>query len=276
MHVLQSIPELHAFRTALAGGVGFVPSLGGMHEGHASLIRRSTAENEHTLVSIFVNPAQFGPGEDYERYPRNMAADLDLCRECGASAVFTPSPEVMYPPGFSTWVAVEGLTDKLCGRARPGHFRGVTTVVAKLFHLVQPTRAYFGRKDAQQAIVLARMARDLNMPVEIITCPTVREADGLAMSTRNRYLSPDERQRALCLWRALKAIELAWQAGNADVAALREIGLKELQNGADTVDYLEILDAEDLSEIARVERPALVAVAARIGTTRLIDNLVLG
>lgn len=276
METLATIAQLRAWRRARPGTVGFVPTMGALHEGHASLIRRSAADNADTVVSIFVNPTQFGPNEDLDKYPRTLAADLDLCRDAGAGAVFTPDKTMMYPPGFSTWVTVEGLTDKLCGASRPNHFRGVTTVVTKLFNLVQPTRAYFGQKDAQQALVLTRMARELDMPLEVITCPTVRESDGLAMSSRNRYLSAPDRQRALALSRALATIEGAFKAGQRDVAKLRQAGLAVLTPSVDRVDYLEIRGAHDLGELAVIEGKALCAVAAFVGTTRLIDNVILG
>lgn len=273
---LKTIRDLRAWRAKLAGALGFVPTMGALHEGHASLVRRSASENASTVVSIFVNPTQFGPTEDLEKYPRTLDADLKLCKAAGAAAVFTPDKAMMYPPGFNTWVTVEGLTDKLDGLSRPGHFKGVTTVVTKLFNLVQPARAYFGQKDAQQALVLTRMARELDMPLEVITCPTVREADGLAMSSRNRYLNGEERQRALALWRSLAAVRALFDRGEREVAHLRMAGLEELQKGAGRVDYLEIVDAADLGAITRIERPALCAVAAFVGTTRLIDNIVLG
>lgn len=274
MQQLQTIEALRAWRGGLSGDLGFVPTMGALHDGHASLVRRSAAENPHTVVSIFVNPTQFGPNEDLAKYPRTLDADLALCEQAGAGAVFFPTSELMYPPGFRTWVSVEGLTDKLCGASRPGHFKGVTTVVTKLLNLVQPTRAYFGQKDAQQALVLTRMARDLDMPLQVITCPIVREPDGLAMSSRNRYLDAAQRQRALALHRALRAMEDAFKAGVREVAVLRPVGMALLA-GADKVDYLEVVDAADLSAVTRIEGPVLCAVAAFVGTTRLIDNVML-
>lgn len=275
MHSLQTVEALRAYRAGLSGAIGFVPTMGALHEGHASLLRRSAAENAHTLASIFVNPAQFGPNEDLAKYPRTLDADLALCEQAGAGAVFFPSSEMMYPPGFRTWVSVEGLTDKLCGASRPGHFKGVTTVVTKLFNLVQPTRAYFGQKDAQQALVLTRMARDLDMPLEVITCPIVREPDGLAMSSRNRYLNPEQRGRALGLSKALLAVQAAFDLGERDVARLAATCRDVLSRHVDRVDYVEILNAADLSSINRIDIPALCAVAAFVGETRLIDNRVL-
>lgn len=275
MKQLATTAELLAWRATVKGGLGFVPTMGALHEGHATLVRRSAADNPDTCVSIFVNPAQFGPNEDLAKYPRTLEFDLKLCEQAGATAIFTPDKAMMYPRGFATWVTVEGLSDKLCGRSRPGHFKGVTTVVTKLFNLVRPTRAYFGQKDAQQALILTRMARELDMPPEVVTCPTVREPDGLAMSSRNRYLSADERKRALFLHRALSTIEAAFKTGKREVAKLREAGLAELKKGVDRVDYLEIVDAGDLGELAQVDRRALCAVAAFVGKTRLIDNVTL-
>jgi pantoate--beta-alanine ligase len=274
METLPSIDAVRAWRST--GDVGFVPTMGALHEGHASLIRRSVADNPRTLVSIFVNPAQFGPGEDLDKYPRTLEADLKLCADCGADAVFTPDRGMMYPPGFATWVTVEGLTDKLCGASRPDHFRGVTTVVSKLFHIAAPTRAYFGQKDAQQAIVLKRMVRDLDLPIELITCPIVREPDGLAMSSRNRYLSEDERRRAVGLSTALGSVQALFDKGQREVSVLLPALITTLEDFVDKLDYAEILDAEDLSPVTTIERPALAAVAAFVGSTRLIDNVVLG
>ncbi|MBZ0137105.1 MAG: pantoate--beta-alanine ligase [Planctomycetes bacterium] len=273
MDTLSSIDAVRGWRGA--SEVGFVPTMGALHEGHASLIRRSVTDNPRTLVSIFVNPAQFAPGEDLAKYPRTIQQDLQLCADCGADAVFTPDKQMMYPPGFATWVDVEGLTDRLCGATRPGHFRGVTTVVAKLFHITGATRAYFGQKDAQQVIVLRRMVDDLNLPIELITCPIIREPDGLAMSSRNRYLSALERERATGISKALRAVETLFQKGTREVSILRASLVTGLSNHVDKLDYAEVLDAGNLSDIQRVDRPSLAAVAAFIGSTRLIDNVVL-
>ena len=273
METLPSIDAVRAWRAS--GDVGFVPTMGALHEGHASLIRRSVSDNARTVVSIFVNPTQFGPNEDLSKYPRTLEADLKLCEEAGADAVFTPDKDMMYPPGYATWVTVEGLTDKLCGASRPDHFRGVTTIVSKLFHIVGPTRAYFGQKDAQQAIVLRRMVRDLNLPIELITCPIVREADGLAMSSRNRYLSEDERKRAVGISKALNEVQQLFDKGQREVSVLLPALITTLEDYVDKLDYAEILDAEHLSNITTIERPALAAVAAFVGSTRLIDNVVL-
>ena len=275
MRVVRSLGEMRQARAALQGIVGFVPTMGYLHEGHLSLVRRARAECHHVVVSIFVNPTQFGPGEDYQRYPRDEARDLAMLEAEGVDVAFLPSADEMYPPGFCTWVEVQGpLTERLEGASRPGHFRGVATVVLKLFNLVQPHRAYFGEKDAQQLRVIRRMVTDLNLPVEIVPCPTVREPDGLAMSSRNVYLSPEERQQALALSRCLDlARSLVREEGLRDAAELRQ----RLQNflrcspGVE-LDYVSVAHPETLAELERIEGPALVLLAARVGPARLIDN----
>lgn len=272
METLQSIDDVRAWRGS--GELGFVPTMGALHEGHASLVRRSAAENARTLVSIFVNPTQFGPNEDLAKYPRTLEADLKLCEQAGASAVFTPNNEMMYPPGFCSWVTVEGLGDRLCGASRPGHFKGVTTVVSKLFHIVEPTRAYFGQKDAQQALILRRMVRDLDMPLELIVCPIVREPDGLAMSSRNRYLSEDERRRAVGLSKALFEAQRLFKAGTRTAAVLRGQLIITLDEYVDKLDYAELVDADSLQPVTEITGPTLIAVAAWVGGTRLIDNVI--
>lgn len=272
---METLPTIEAVRAWRGSGeLGFVPTMGALHEGHASLVRRSAAENARTLVSIFVNPTQFGPNEDLAKYPRTLEADLKLCEQAGASAVFTPNNEMMYPPGFCSWVTVEGLGDRLCGASRPGHFRGVTTVVAKLFHIVEPTRAYFGQKDAQQALILRRMVRDLDMPLELIVCPIVREPDGLAMSSRNRYLSEDERRRAVGLSKALFEAQRLFKAGTRTAAVLRGQLIITLDEYVDKLDYAELVDADSLQPVTEITGPTLIAVAAWVGGTRLIDNVI--
>ncbi len=273
---METLPTIEAVRAWRGSGeLGFVPTMGALHEGHASLVRRSAAENARTLVSIFVNPTQFGPNEDLAKYPRTLEADLKLCEQSGADAVFTPTKEMMYPPGFCSWVTVEGLGDRLCGASRPGHFKGVTTVVAKLFHIVGPTRAYFGQKDAQQALILRRMVRDLDMPLELIVCPIVREPDGLAMSSRNRYLSEDERRRAVGLSKALFEAQRMFDAGTRTAAVLRGQLITTLEEYVDKLDYAELVDADSLQPVTEITGPTLVAVAAWVGGTRLIDNVIL-
>jgi pantoate--beta-alanine ligase len=277
MAIVTTLDELRAARKALPGPLGFVPTMGYLHEGHLSLARRAREECEHVVVSIFVNPTQFGPNEDLSKYPRDLQHDLGLLASVGMDLVWTPTPEVMYPPNFQTWVEVEGLTLPLEGAVRPGHFRGVTTVVAKLFNAVQAERAYFGQKDAQQAAVLRRMALDLNFPTEVIVCPTVREADGLAMSSRNVYLNPEQRKAATVLHRALSAAKAAYDAGERNAATLRRIvtdtvaaePLAQLQ-------YVSCSDYDSLHELEQVTGRALLSLAAFVGKTRLIDNFILG
>ncbi|WP_373324427.1 pantoate--beta-alanine ligase [Tepidiforma flava] len=257
------------------GELGFVPTMGYLHDGHLALVRRSRAENPLTVVSIFVNPAQFGPGEDFERYPRDEVRDLALLREAGVDAVYLPSAAEMYPPGYQTYVTVEHLTQRLEGAARPGHFRGVATVVLKLFNAVSPTRAYFGRKDAQQLRVIRRMVRDLDLPVEVVPCEIVREPDGLAMSSRNVYLSPEQRGAAPVVKRSLDAAAAAWAAGERDAETLRRIvrGVIAAEPLA-ALEYVSLADDETLEELeGRVERPALLSLVVRFGSTRLLDNL---
>lgn len=276
MRVVFTVQEVRTIRRGTPGTWGFVPTMGYLHEGHLSLIRRARVENDHVAVSIFVNPTQFGPHEDYNRYPRDLERDLRLLEPLQVDLVFVPSVEEMYPPGFQTWVIVEELSRPLEGASRPGHFRGVATVVAKLFNIVQPDRAYFGQKDAQQAVVIRRMVRDLNFPVEIVVCPTVREPDGLALSSRNTYLNPQERQAATVLFRALQAAKARYEAGERDGERLRE-AMREVLRGEPLarVDYVSVADPETLEELSRVEGPALLSLAVYIGNTRLIDNLLL-
>jgi pantoate--beta-alanine ligase len=276
MQVAATVQEMRDLRRAMAGDVGFVPTMGYLHEGHLSLVRAAREQNEHVVASIFVNPTQFGPGEDFERYPRDTERDLALLRDEGVDAVFMPSVEEVYPEGASTFVDVEGLTDVLEGAHRPGHFRGVTTVVAKLFAIVQPTRAYLGRKDAQQLLVVRRMARDLRFDVEVVGLPIVREPDGLAMSSRNAYLSPAEREAALVLSRALRHADAMFAAGDRDADRLRE-AMRSLiaQEPLAQVDYVSVADGETLRELERIDGPALASLAVRIGATRLIDNVTL-
>jgi len=277
MQVVKTIAELRKIRQQLTGSVGFVPTMGYLHEGHLALVKHARAENAIVVVSIFVNPTQFGPSEDLGTYPRDLDRDLKLLEKEKTDIVFVPSEEEMYPPGFSSWVEVEKMTERLEGASRPGHFRGVATVVAKLFNIVQPTKAYFGQKDAQQAIVIKRMVADLNMMVEIVVVPTVRESDGLAMSSRNTYLSPKERQAATVLFRALSLARQLWQGGERDADKIRYeikslIGKEPLAK----VDYVSIADAATLEELDMIDRPALASLAVRVGRTRLIDNILLG
>ncbi len=259
------------------GTVGFVPTMGYLHEGHLSLVRKSVSENQTTVVSIFVNPLQFGPNEDYEAYPRDLEKDCMLLEKEGVDLVYCPKPEDLYHPDHSTYVVEEGVSRDLCGASRPGHFRGVCTVVLKLFHLVEPDRAYFGEKDYQQLQVIRRMVRDLNVPVEIRGCPIVREQDGLALSSRNVYLSPPERASALALSRSLKKAKALYDSGERDAARIVGCVREELKGDPSLyVEYVEVRDASELSALKTIERPAVLALAVRVGKTRLIDNVILG
>lgn len=256
--------------------MGFVPTMGCLHEGHLTLMRQARSECDLVVASIFVNPLQFGPREDFHRYPRDLARDTATAREAGVDILFTPETTAIYPPGFCTYVEVEGLTAGLCGASRPGHFRGVSTVVAKLFNIVRPHRAYFGQKDAQQLIVIRRLVRDLDLGIEVVAVPTVREPDGLAMSSRNSYLSPPERRSALALYRALQAARDLLAQGERSAAVVKQALAGVLAaDPAVRVDYVAVVDADTLAEMEPVGGRVLVAVAAYVGQTRLIDNLVL-
>ncbi|MBN2206471.1 MAG: pantoate--beta-alanine ligase [Candidatus Aminicenantes bacterium] len=276
------IETIRAMRTAVRNfrtvgqSVGFVPTMGFLHEGHLSLVRASKARADRTVVSIFVNPAQFGPDEDLERYPRDLARDRALLEREGVDVLFHPSREEMYPEGFRTSVEVRGLQDPLCGRSRPGHFAGVATVCLKLFEIVRPDEAYFGQKDAQQAVLVRRMAQDLNLDLEVVVRPTVRETDGLAMSSRNGYLSPEERAAAPVLYRSLERARALYEAGERDAGRIAEavrgaIGGEPLA----AVEYVDVVDPAELLPLERIEGAALVALAVRFGSTRLIDNILI-
>jgi len=274
MQVVEPIFEIRALRQKLSGTVGFVPTMGYLHEGHLTLVKQARIENSAVIVSIYVNPTQFGPREDFGAYPRDLNRDLELLREGGVDIVFVPSDNQMYSPEFSTWVDVENISERLEGASRPGHFRGVATVVAKLFNIVQPTKAYFGQKDAQQVIVIKRMVADLNMAIEIVVVPTVRESDGLAMSSRNIYLSLEERKAATVLFRALTLARQLRMGGEKDAGRIRRqmASLIKKEPLAKT-DYVSIADAETLKELDLIDGPALASLAVRIGKTRLIDNI---
>ncbi len=257
--------------------LGFVPTMGALHEGHLSLVRAARAAADVVAASIFVNPTQFGANEDLAKYPRAFKRDCELLEREGVELLFAPSVEEMYPAGAVSWVTVEGLSGKLDGRSRPGHFRGVTTVVAKLFHVVEPDAAFFGQKDAAQVAIIRRMVRDLNLAVEIVVCPIVREADGLAMSSRNAYLDGEQRKRALVLHRSLLRVQELAEAGERDAARLAAAGREEFSaESAVRLDYFEIVDPETLDAVEDVSGGALVAVAAFVGSTRLIDNVLIG
>jgi pantoate--beta-alanine ligase len=257
--------------------LGFVPTMGALHEGHLSLVRAAGESCDAVAVSIFVNPAQFGANEDLAKYPRNFERDCELLEKEKVDLVFAPAVEEMYPGGAVTWVTVEGLSDKLDGRSRPGHFRGVATVVAKLFHIVAPDAAFFGQKDAVQVGVIRRMVRDLNFHVEIVACPIVRETDGLAMSSRNVYLNAPERKQALALYGSLMRVKGLWETGEKDSAKLAQAGREEIKREpAVRLDYFELVDAGTLDPVRETAEGTLVAVAAWVGATRLIDNILLG
>ncbi len=257
--------------------IGFVPTMGALHEGHASLIREAAAETGFAIASVFVNPTQFGPNEDFAKYPRQLEADRLICESAGAKLVFAPSPEEMYPKGFATHVDIAGLGDHLCGRSRPGHFRGVCTVVTKLLNIVAPDISYFGQKDAQQARIIQQFVEDLNIPGEVKILPTHREADGLAMSSRNRYLSESQRRNAKVLSHALRLADELYQNGERTSKAIRN-QLEEMISKIPEarIDYMEMVDAKTLQPVERIDNRTLLALAVYFGTTRLIDNTFLG
>lgn len=277
MRVCRTVSEFRAFRAAARGTVGFVPTMGYLHEGHLSLVRAAREKNDLTAASIFVNPAQFNSAADLAAYPRDEKRDLSLLEAAGVEVVFIPSNEEMYPPHFQTYVNVETITQPLEGEYRPGHFKGVTTVVAKLLNIVQPTRAYFGQKDAQQVAVIRQMVRDLNFPVEIMVCPTVRESDGLAMSSRNVRLSVEERRAAGVLHKSLLAAQAAYEKGERQPEVLRGAALAVLQQESlARVEYVSLNDSQTLQEAtALTPSPLLLSMAVYIGQTRLIDNMLL-
>ena len=278
MRVVISIREMTALAArwrARGMTIGFVPTMGALPDGHLSLVRRARSENKIVVLSIFVNPLQFGPREDYAQYPRPFHHDCRLARAAGVDVIFAPRAAAMYPQGHATAIEVQGLTETLCGRFRPGHFRGVATIVHKLLNIVQPHRAYFGQKDAQQAAVIRRMVRDLDLPVVVRVLPIVREPDGLAMSSRNAYLSTEERASAVRLYRALQTLRQAIRDGARNAAALRRRAFTMLrQGGGVRPEYVELVDADELRPLARLRGTVLIAVAAWVGRTRLIDNVV--
>jgi pantoate--beta-alanine ligase len=274
MKVVSSIQELRKERLSLPEPVGLVPTMGFLHEGHLSLVRQARQQCASVMVSLFVNPTQFSPNEDLARYPRDLERDKAYLETEGVNILWTPSPEQMYPPGYQTWVTVEEMTLPLEGAVRPGHFRGVTTVVAKIFNAVQPEKAFFGQKDAQQAAVIRKMALDLNFPVEVVVCPTVREPDGLAMSSRNVYLNLEERKAAAVLYRSLSAAKEAFEAGERDAKLLREI-IEDILAGEPLArpQYVSCADPLTLQELDLVKDNALLSMAVYVGKTRLIDNM---
>ena len=274
MDVVINLDDLRTARSMLMKPVGLVPTMGYLHAGHLSLVRRARLECASVVVSIFVNPAQFGPHEDLDNYPRDLQRDLDLLEQEGVDLVWTPTNEVMYPQAYQTWVTVEGVSQPLEGAMRPGHFRGVATVVAKLFHAVQPDKAFFGQKDAQQAIVIKQMAADLNMPLEIVVCPTVRQPNGLAVSSRNQYLTEQQKRYATYIYKALKKSKSLIKAGTTKSKTV--IGeMKKILNQVPSIkiEYISIVDAETMQGLEKITGKVLIAVAVKIGSTRLIDNI---
>jgi pantoate--beta-alanine ligase len=278
--IVESIPQMQRLADELrvdGKRIGFVPTMGALHEGHLDLIRIAARSCDIVVVSIFVNPSQFGKGEDLSRYPRDLDHDREMAADAGCGILFVPDADAMYPDGACTWVQVDGLSAELEGSFRPTHFRGVTTIVAALFNIVKPHLAVFGQKDAQQALIIRRMVRDLHIDVELIIAPTRREKDGLAMSSRNTYLSVSERVEALAISRSLKLAEARFHSGERSAEALRDLVDTELRaGGVSNVDYVALVDAENLQPLERIDqRSALLAIAARVGTTRLIDNTIL-
>lgn len=274
--IATTISKMKALRRQLPEPVGFVPTMGYLHEGHLRLVRQAKAENAAVVVSIFVNPTQFGPSEDFEKYPRDAKRDIFLLEGENVDVLFMPEVLEMYPEGYNSWVDLEGITAELEGASRPGHFRGVTTVVTKLFNITEPARAYFGQKDAQQLLVIRKMVSELNMNLQVVTVPTVREPDGLAMSSRNVYLTPDQRKQAPVLFESLKLAQSLWESGKREAGEIRQQMIERIESASDArIDYVSIADIKTLQEIDRVDRPALVSMAVRLGKTRLIDNILL-
>jgi pantoate--beta-alanine ligase len=283
MKVVETIEDLAAERLKVVAGreeghaspsIGFVPTMGAMHAGHAALIQQARQENDYVIVSIFVNPAQFGPNEDFHRYPRPFEKDVALCEANSVDLIFHPSPEEMYPPGSSTFAEVTKLQDALCGASRPGHFRGVATIVLKLFQVVKPSRAYFGQKDAQQVRIIQQMVADLHVDVEVVVVPTVREGDGLALSSRNRYLTDEQRRLAPILWQALNEARSKIDAGERDAVVIQRLLSERIRATPGAVlDYAAVVDANSLESVARLRGRTLLALAVKFGSTRLIDNL---
>ncbi|MDD3652699.1 MAG: pantoate--beta-alanine ligase [Desulfotomaculaceae bacterium] len=280
MFIFNTVDEIREFvRSVRASGqkIGFVPTMGYLHEGHLELMRWAKRHCDIVVISIFVNPTQFGPQEDFDKYPRDLERDAQMAESVGVDAIFKPSVAEMYPSGYCTYVDVERITEKLCGQSRPGHFRGVATVVTKLFNIINPDQAFFGQKDAQQALVIRRMVADLNMSMEVVTVPTVREPDGLAMSSRNVYLTPEQRQAALVLRKGLRIAEDAVAAGQRDTFAIRQLVVDTIvAEPLAEIDYVDIYSYPELEPVTKMSGPVLLALAVKIGRTRLIDNIILG
>ena len=277
MIVIETIPDMAYLRNNLKEPVGFVPTMGYLHEGHMSLVKKARAENKTVVVSIYVNPTQFGPKEDLSKYPRDLPRDLAMLEKEGTDVVFFPSDKEMYPDGYDTWVIVENLTKPLEGDVRPTHFRGVTTIVNKLFNIVRPTNAYFGQKDAQQVLVIKKMVTDINMNLKVVVCPTIREPDGLAMSSRNVYLNPEQRKAAPVLNKSLLLANELFTHGERNTALILEKMTVLIQKEPQAnIDYINISDTATLAELKTISQSALVSMAVRFGNTRLIDNIILG
>lgn len=277
MHIIDNIADLRKSRSNLGGRVGLVPTMGYLHDGHMALVRAALEDCDSVIATIFVNPTQFGEGEDLDTYPQDLPRDLAMLESVGVDLVFIPTPQLMYPPNFQTWVTVDNVTQGREGGQRPTHFKGVTTIVSKLFNLTQPDFAYFGQKDAQQVVVLRRMCRDLNFPLEIQICPIVREADGLALSSRNVYLSPEERKAALILNKTLKLVGEIYEAGERNPDTLRQIARENiLQEPLAQLDYVSLADARTFEEVSEAtEKPLILSLAAQVGKPRLLDNCLL-
>jgi pantoate--beta-alanine ligase len=277
MKIIESVAEMKQARHEMSGTVGFFPTMGYLHEGHLDGVRRAKAENVNAIVSIFVNPAQFGPQEDYKTYPRDIPKDIIMLGTAGTDIVFIPAAADMYPPYFNTWIDIEKITSGLEGASRPGHFRGVATVCNKLFNIVQPTKAYFGQKDAQQCVVIKRMVADLNMNLDVVIVPTVRESDGLAMSSRNTYLKPPERQAATVLYRSLNLARDMWLKGETDAQNIRTMMVEFIHKEplAEKIDYISIAHPETLQEMDKIVPPVLISLAVKVGKPRLLDNIIL-
>ncbi|HEU0022545.1 MAG TPA: pantoate--beta-alanine ligase [Dehalococcoidia bacterium] len=277
MQIIKNVKDMSQACRQARRTLGLVPTMGALHQGHRSLVRQARAENATVAATIFVNPAQFGANEDLAKYPRDLEGDLDLLNHEGVDLVFTPGPEAIYPPGFDTWVDVGAIGDKLEGAHRPGHFRGVATVVAKLFNIVQPDRAYFGQKDGQQTLVVRQLVRDLNLELDVVIVPTVREPDGLALSSRNAYLTPEQRRAAPVIYQSLCRAKDRWHQGDRDAETLRQTAREFLgmEPMIERIDYISLADANTLAELDQVEGPAMLLVAVKLGTPRLIDNIIL-
>lgn len=277
MQIIKNVKDMSLACREASRTLGLVPTMGALHEGHLSLVRQARTENATVAATIFVNPTQFGANEDLDKYPRDLEHDLDLLDHEGVDLVFTPPPEAIYPPGFDTWVDVGAIGEKLEGVHRPGHFRGVATVVAKLFNIAQPDRAYFGQKDGQQTLVVRQLVRDLHLGLEVVIVPTVREPDGLALSSRNAYLTPAQRRAAPAIYQGLCRAKDRWRQGDRDAESLRRTVREALEGESmvEHIDYVSLADADNLAELDQVEERAMLLVAVKLGTPRLIDNIIL-